>query len=112
MRPNHTSSHPLGHWAIDSSPCSGAPGSTQATISSVADNKSETWTVPSGANTCKQTGGTIDISCAYVVTTSTGVNTITLTASTTTSLDVMIYAASVSSGSIALDSELILQQQQ
>lgn len=78
------------------------PGSTQATIASITDNQSETWTVPTGANTCKQTGGTIDLSCAYVVTTTaSSVSTFTATASASTTMYFMFFEIGASTGTIA-----------
>jgi hypothetical protein len=82
------------------------PGATQATISSITDNQGETWTIPSGASTCKQTGGTIDLSCAYVITTTTGsVSTFTATMSANTTAQFMFYGVGASSGTIALDAQ-------
>lgn len=81
------------------------PGSTQAIISSISDNKSNSYTVPSAANTCKQTGGTIDLSCAYSVITTTGVTTLTPVMSASTNAYFMYYLVSASSGTIALDAQ-------
>jgi hypothetical protein len=85
------------------------PGSTQATISSVVDNGSggsaNTWTVPSAANTCKQTGGSVDLSCGYTVATRTSTSTFTPTMSASTTAYFIYYVIRASSGTIALDTQ-------
>jgi hypothetical protein len=79
-----------------------APGSTQQTISSVTDNQGNTWTVPAG---CKQTSGSIDLSCAYFVTTSaSSISTVTVTLSgTSANMYLAAFAVVPSSGTPTLD---------
>ena len=81
------------------------PGSTQTTIASVTDNKGNTYTVPTGANTCQQTGGSVDLTCAYSIITTTGVTTLTPVMNTSTTEYFMYYLVSASSGTIALDTQ-------
>jgi hypothetical protein len=81
------------------------PGSTQTTLASITDNKGNTYTVPTGASTCQQTGGTIDLSCGYSVITTTGVTTLTPVMNANTTAYFMYYLISASSGTITLDAQ-------
>jgi hypothetical protein len=61
----------------------GDTGASGYRLSSISDNKSQTCTIPTGANTC---GANAALSCAYVLSSTSGVTSIkpTLTGTTTT----------------------------
>jgi hypothetical protein len=74
-------------------------------ISSVSDG-SNTWVVPTGANTCSQSSGTNGISCAYALSSVSGVTTITVTMGGNGSNNGFdIYEVSRTSGTFALDAQ-------
>lgn len=79
------------------------------TIGSVTDNKSNTWTVPTGANTCAValTGIPNDtLSCAYLLSSSSATTSVTMKANSgSTSFGILIYEISRTSGSFVLDSQ-------
>jgi hypothetical protein len=59
----------------------GDTGSSHRNLSSITDNQSETWTVPTGAGSCGLNAG---VSCAYVLSSTAGVTSITPTLAGTT----------------------------
>jgi hypothetical protein len=59
----------------------GDTGASGFRLSSITDNKSQTWTIPTGANTC---GANAGLSCAYVLSSTSGVTSITPTLTGTT----------------------------
>lgn len=79
----------------------GDTGASGRRLSSITDNKSETWTIPTGTGTCGANSG---ISCAYVLSSTSGVTSITPTLTGSTSnAGFSLWEFHRSSGSWTLD---------
>lgn len=93
-------STPTGHlaflWAI---------GIGNAGVISAISNGG-TWVIPTGANTCQQTGVTIaGLSCGFILATTSGATSLSLTMSTNGNYQFGYFDVSKSPGPITLDSQ-------